>query len=107
MLYKLVVRFKTLGITSVLTLEAASLFSTERVTELGLSPIADNLLMLRYKEAEGRLTPTLTIVKTRGSDHDRGTYAIGVAKGGMRVEAAVRDLPAPRTEMARGDDRSY
>ena len=40
--------------------------------------------MLRYKEAEGRLTPTLTIVKTRGSEHDRGTYSVSVTKGGMR-----------------------
>ena len=101
-LYKLVVRFKTLGITSVVMLEAASLFSTERVTELGLSPIADNLLMLRYKETEGRLAPTLTIVKTRGSDHDRGTHAITVGKGGMRVGASVSELPAPRTEIAEG-----
>jgi circadian clock protein KaiC len=105
-LYKLVVRFKTLGITSVVMLEAASLFSTERVTELGLSPIADNLLMLRYKEAGGRLAPTLTIVKTRGSDHDHGTYSITVAKGGMRVGASVSELPAPRTEIAKGKMRS-
>jgi hypothetical protein len=41
-------------------------------------------------------------VKTRGSDHDRGTYAISVAKGGMRVGPQVRDLPAPRTEIAEG-----
>ena len=84
-LYKLVVRFKTLGITSVITLEAPYLSSTERVTEQNLSPVADNLLMLRYKDTDGRLAPTLTIVKTRGSDHDRGTYAIGIAKGGLRV----------------------
>ncbi len=105
-LYKLVVRFKTLDITSVVMLEAASLFSTERVTELGLSPIADNLLMLRYKEAEGRLSPTLTIVKTRGSDHDHGTHAITVAKGGMRVGASVSELPAPRTELAKSKGKS-
>jgi circadian clock protein KaiC len=85
-LYKLVVRFKTLDITSVLTLEAPALTSTERVTEQGLSPIADNLLMLRYRQAAGRLAPTLTIVKTRGSDHDRGTHAVTIAHGGMRVE---------------------
>jgi circadian clock protein KaiC len=101
-LKKLVVRFKTLGITSVVVLEAGSLFSTERVTDMGMSPIADNLLMLRYKEAEGLLTPTLTIVKTRGSDHDRGTHAIVVARGGMRVGAPLRDLPAPRMEIAEG-----
>ncbi len=88
MLYKLVVRFKTIGITSVLTLEAPFLFSTERVTEHGLSPIADNLLMLRYQETDGRLSPMLTIVKTRGSDHDRQTHMVTVGKGGMRVETA-------------------
>jgi circadian clock protein KaiC len=81
-LYKLVVRFKTLDITSVLTLEAPSLSSTERVTEVGLSPIADNLLMLRYQEEEGALVPTLTIIKTRGSEHDRRTHALAFVKGG-------------------------
>ena len=97
-LYKLVVRFKALDITSVFILEAQSLFSTESVTEQGLSAIADNLLMLRYKESEGRLAPTLTIVKTRGSDHDRGTWAITIGKGGMRVGEPSSDLSAPRTE---------
>jgi circadian clock protein KaiC len=88
-LYKLVVRFKTLGITSVLTLESASLSSTEHGTEQGLSPIADNLFLLRYREVNGQLTPALTIVKTRGSDHDRGTHAITISEGGMRVGAPV------------------
>jgi circadian clock protein KaiC len=86
-LYKLVVRFKTMGITSVLTLESPSLYSTERVTEQALSPIADNLLMLRYKDADAQLEAALTIVKTRGSDHDRATHLVTVAKGGMRVGA--------------------
>ena len=86
-LYKLVVRFKLLGITSLLTLEAPSLTSADRVTELGLSPIADNLLMLRYADTEGRLEPTLTIVKTRGTDHDRQTHSIGFGPGGMHVVA--------------------
>jgi circadian clock protein KaiC len=84
-LYKLMVRFKILGITSVLTLEAPFLYSTERVTEQGLSPIADNLIMLRYRETDGRLAPALVIVKTRGSDHDRGTHALTVGKGGMSI----------------------
>jgi circadian clock protein KaiC len=94
-LYKLVVRFKTMGITSVLTLESPSLYSTERVTEQALSPIADNLLMLRYKDVEGRLEPTLVIVKTRGSDHVRGSHAVTIAVGGLRVRPAAG--AAPRT----------
>ncbi len=92
-LYKLVVRFKTLGITSFMTLEAPSLSSTERVTEIGLSPIADNLFMLRYDHTERRLTPTLTIVKTRGSDHDRRTHTVTVVRGGMRVGPLASRMP--------------
>jgi circadian clock protein KaiC len=92
-LYKLVVRFKTLGITSFMTLEAPSLSSTERVTEIGLSPIADNLFMLRYDQTGRRLAPTLTIVKTRGSDHDRRTHTVTVAKGGMRVGPLMPGMP--------------
>jgi circadian clock protein KaiC len=94
-LYKLVVRFKTLGITSVFTLESPSMISTDQVTQLGLSPIADNLLMLRYVVTEGRLAPTLTIVKSRGSEHDRRTHAITIAAGGMRIgPIAPSTLPA-------------
>jgi KaiC/GvpD/RAD55 family RecA-like ATPase len=44
---------------------------------------------------DGRLSPNLTIVKTRGSDHDRRTHVVTVGKGGMRVE--------PRRPMPRED----
>jgi circadian clock protein KaiC len=84
-LYKLVVRFKTLGITSLLTLEAPTLMSIDRVTEVGLTPIADNLIMLRYERTEDRLMPMLTIVKTRGTGHDRGSYPLTIGRGGLRV----------------------
>lgn len=88
-LYKLAVKLKTLGITSVLTLEASTLSSTERVTEQGLSPIADNLLMLRYRDEAAQLRPTLTIVKTRGTPHDRGTHRLNVGPGGLSVDGPV------------------
>lgn len=100
-LYKLMVRLKTLGVTTVLTLEAPSLSSTEHVTEQSLSPIADNLLMLRYKDEDGCLSPTLTVVKTRGSDHDRGTHAVRLGKGGMRVGDAGSEPVEPTNRRRR------
>lgn len=98
LLYKLTVRFKILGITSLLTIETPSLSSVETATELGLSPVADNLLMLRYDRAGGQLAPTLTIVKSRGSAHDRRTHELVVAEGGVRVGSPVgwsMDRPGP------------
>ncbi len=85
LLYALITRFKGLDVTSLLTLEAASLFSYETVTERGFSPIVDNLVMLRYVRAPGELRPTLTVVKTRGSRHDRGRYLLETAEGGLRL----------------------
>ncbi|MBA3538622.1 MAG: hypothetical protein H0T79_03265, partial [Deltaproteobacteria bacterium] len=85
-LYKLAVRFKTLNVTSLLTLEAASLYSTDIVTEQTLSPIADNVLMVRFREIAERLVPMLTVVKTRGSAHDRGTYCLSIGPGGARID---------------------
>lgn len=87
LLYRLVIRFKALGVTSVLTLEAPSLYSMELGSERSLSPVADNLLLLRYAKTEAGLVPSLTIVKTRGSSHDRGTHPIDVGHGGMRIAA--------------------
>jgi circadian clock protein KaiC len=87
-LYKLAIRFKALDVTSLFTLEAASLYSTDLVTEGSLSPIADNVMMLRYRELAGRTTSILTIVKTRGSEHDRGTHSLSIGPGGARLDPA-------------------
>jgi circadian clock protein KaiC len=85
LLYKLVMRFKALGVTSLFTLESKSLFLTDSVTERDFSPIADNLLMLRYVRAGDRIDPSLTIVKTRSSKHERNAHVFDLGKGGMRI----------------------
>lgn len=84
-LYQLVVRFKTMDVTTLLTLESTSLFEGDNATEQNLSPVADNLLVMRYRDEELGLLPSLTIVKTRGSEHDRKTHALHIGKGGLRV----------------------
>lgn len=89
LLQKLAVRFKTLRVTSLIALEAPQLFSTEFVSGRNLSPIADNVLLLRYQDTGGRLVPTLTVVKTRGSASDRGTFSLVIAKGGLRVGSRI------------------
>ncbi|MHB8872370.1 MAG: ATPase domain-containing protein [Myxococcaceae bacterium] len=88
LLHGLVVRFKALGVTTLLTLESASMRSTEAGDEQALAPVADNLLMLRYAEAQGVWRPTVTIVKTRGSEHDWSTHDYELTRDGIRIGAA-------------------
>lgn len=92
--YNLVVRFKTLGVTSLLTFEAASRFSTDLVTGQGFSPIADNLILLRFAMLGAQTVPTLAVAKTRGSPHANGTYRLVFGPGGMRLAQADRGTPS-------------
>jgi circadian clock protein KaiC len=85
LLYRLAVRFKALGVTSIFTLESTSMFSTDTVTDREFSPIADNLVMFRYFATDDKLEPTVRVVKTRGSGHDRGAHGFEIIKGGMRI----------------------
>lgn len=98
LLHALVVRVKSLGVTSVLTLASGSMYSTDTITEHGYSPIADNILMLRYQQLPGELRPTLSVVKTRASSHDRGRYAFSIAEGGIRLGQRSGGAAAPTAD---------
>lgn len=89
LLTALVKRFRSLGVTSILTVEAQPLYSTGLITDLGLSPVADDIFVLRYVQLEGENRPTLVVVKTRGSKRARGTDYFSIQKGGIRIEERV------------------
>jgi circadian clock protein KaiC len=84
-LFTLVSRLRGLGVTTWLSLEASSLFAGDDVTERSLSAIADNLILLRYQEVQNELNRTLTIIKTRNSDHDPARHTYEIAQGGVRI----------------------
>jgi circadian clock protein KaiC len=85
LLFALITRFKALGVTTLLTLESSAMYSSETITDRKFSPVADNLVVLRYTPLPGEIRPTLMVVKTRGSEHDFGTYYFTVGKGGARI----------------------
>jgi circadian clock protein KaiC len=91
LLRALVTRAKKLGVTSLLTLESPELFARDSVTHWGLSPVSDNLLMLRYVSTPDGLRPSLTIVKTRGTPHDPGTHEAQISQGGMSIGVSIVD----------------
>jgi circadian clock protein KaiC len=95
-LFQLAVRFKALEVTSLLTFESAALFKSDVAIEQSLSPLADNLLMLRYRVEDEALVPVLTILKTRGSEHDAGTQGLVFSRGGLRLAGASTKAAAAR-----------
>jgi circadian clock protein KaiC len=106
LLHALVVRFKSFGVTSLFTLESESMYSTDAITERGYSPIADNIVMLRYVKVPGGVRSTISVVKTRGSPHDWGTYYFSIGAGGVRVGERVDGEDAPPDEHAPPGERT-
>jgi circadian clock protein KaiC len=104
LLCAMVARFKSRGVTSILTLESDSMYSIDTVTERGYSPIADNILMLRYVRGPGDIRPTISVVKTRGSSHDWGNYYFSITQGGIRIGKRVTqdEVPGKKSNSARG-----
>src|SRR5207248_6849405 len=101
LLYGLAAQFKVLDVTSLLTLESQAMYATDSITDGGFSPVADNIIMLRYAEAPGAIRPTLAVVKTRGSLHDRGTFYFDIAKGGIRIGERIDEATPARAKVDR------
>jgi len=86
LLSSLAMHFKRLGVTTLFTIESKFLSSTDFVTDDELSPIADNLITLRYAGPSSAAKTLLTVIKTRGTSHDRMAHIITIDKGGLRIE---------------------
>ena len=85
LLYDMIVRFKNLGVTSLFTLESDSMYATDFSTKRGFSPLADNVIMLRYAAIDSKIQSAVRVIKTRGSAHDNGLYTFTIAKGGVHI----------------------
>ena len=74
---------KNESVTSVLTNTTATLLSIESVTETHLSTATDNIIILKYVELGGRMRRLLSVLKQRGSMHNKELmeYEITPEKG--------------------------
>jgi len=70
-IYSLVNDFRRQGISSLLTSEIPEMFGAFTVSRYGISFVADNVVLLRYVELESRISRAVSILKMRGSNHDK------------------------------------
>lgn len=84
-MFSLVQRCTRLGISLLMTLEVNDLYAISRITEHGLSHLADNVLVLQYDQdgATSRVMRTLTVLKTRGTRHDSAVRHYEITSHGL------------------------
>ena len=77
---------KSRNITTVITNETKNLLGSTKITEGGVSHVADTVITLRYVEIVSELLRAISVLKMRGSAHDAGIHETEITEQGMAVK---------------------
>ncbi len=84
---------KNMGVTVILINETEAITGGEfRVTEAGLSYLADNLIFIRYLELDGELRKAIGVLKKRVSDFERTLREFKITKYGIKAGEPLTKL---------------
>ncbi|MBW4683418.1 MAG: AAA family ATPase [Microcoleus vaginatus WJT46-NPBG5] len=83
---------KNMGVTVILVNEMAFVTGEFRVTEIGMSYIADNIVFLRYLEMEGEMRKAIGVLKKRLSSFEKALREIEVTRYGIKVGRPLLEL---------------
>lgn len=79
-------------ICTVLTAATGSNFADGGETGTHVSTITDAIILLRYVEFYGEIRRGITLLKMRGSDHDREIREFTIGSDGMRIGHTFRNI---------------
>lgn len=94
--YSLVQRLARAGISLMVTLESPELFHITRLSELAMSHMADNVVLLQHLHSGHEMKRALTVLKTRGASHTSAVREFRITSEGIAlgepldVEALLR-----------------
>ncbi len=78
---------RALNATTIYTLEVPNLIGGDfKLPLVGISPIVENLIVLRFVEVRTRLFRLLSILKMRDSEHETSLYEFSITNGGVFLE---------------------
>lgn len=79
-------------IAGLLTATTPTLMGGASVTETHISTITDSIILLRYVEIFGEMRRGLTVLKMRGSVHDKNIREFAITAGGMHIGKPFRGV---------------
>ena len=74
------------------TSTTAALMGGTSITETHISTITDTILLMRYVELWGQMRRGLTVLKMRGSRHDKDIFEYSIDETGIHLEKPFRDV---------------
>ena len=95
-MYSLLQRFSRQGVSCLMAFELPELFRTTRVSELGMSHLADNVVLLQHVLDEAEIKRGLAVLKTRASQHDARIREFRITLEGILLGEPFSRQPLPR-----------
>jgi len=93
LLYSLVQRCARLGVSVMFTYETMELFRVSRLSELGMSHIADNVILLQHVQDGSLMRRALSVLKSRGSNNSALVSEFKISGDGITLGEPI-DLRA-------------
>jgi circadian clock protein KaiC len=80
------------GVVTLVVLTASGIIGTQISVPIDLTYLSDNVLMLRYFEARGRLRKALSVVKKRTGKHEDTIHELTFSPEGINVSESLSDF---------------
>ena len=82
---------KNKNVTAIYTNETSNLTGITQVTGLGISQAMDTVILLRYVEIKSEMRKAISVLKMRGSDHDKEIRELIINKKGAEIKHPFSD----------------
>ena len=91
-LVRLIGLLKEAEIAALFTTTSSMLSGGETVTDAYVSTITDGIVLLRYAEIDGEIRRAATVLKMRGSAHDRRVREYRITADGMEIGEPIEGM---------------
>jgi circadian clock protein KaiC len=94
-LYSLVQRCSRLGISVLMTFEVPELFQLVRLSDIGISHVSDNVVVLQYLRQRSEVKRTLMVLKSRASLHQPQIREFVITREGITLGDEITGMSGP------------
>ncbi|WP_181685242.1 ATPase domain-containing protein [Halorhabdus salina] len=111
-LLRIVRYLRAAGVSTFITNEVTNITGEFRVTEESVSNLADNIMFLRYVEAESELGKVIGVLKMRTGDFQRSLREFEITQYGLRVGEPLENMQGiltgtPQLQETQSDARAH
>ncbi|HEV2140160.1 MAG TPA: ATPase domain-containing protein [Candidatus Dormibacteraeota bacterium] len=92
-MFSLIQRCARAGVSLMMTVEVPELFELRRISDEGISHLADNVILLQYVREGAELVRALTVLKTRAMAHRPLVHRYEITSDGFKLGDVVSLTP--------------